>query len=81
MNNMIIFKPNKIAQLAIAKSWSSIGQANVSYRIKLFGLTTNNSNEITMLSGQPTLIQVGSYLRNEKWEPSITWKYHIQPLK
>jgi hypothetical protein len=74
-------KPNKIAQLAIAKSWSSIGQTNVNYRIKLFGLTTNNSNEITMLSGQPTLVQVGSYLRNEKCVPSITWKYHIQPLK
>lgn len=74
-------QPNKIIQVTIAKNWSNIGQITANYKIKLNGLYPKSSHELCCLSSQPYPIEVGSYLRNEDCEPSIQYKYHVQPLK
>lgn len=72
---------NKILQLALAKNWSNIGHATVDYTIKFSGLYPTSSSGINCFSSQPLPLEVGSYLRDENCEPSISWKHHIQPLK
>ena len=70
-----------MVQLSIAKNWSNIGQVHTNYKVKFSGLYPKNSSEICCLSSRPFRLEVGSYLRNEDCEVSISWKHHIQPLK
>ena len=51
------------------------------YRIQLRGLLPANQNEMCMMSSVPYKLDVGSFVRTDECDPSISWKYHIEPLK
>ncbi|CAF0707859.1 unnamed protein product [Brachionus calyciflorus] len=72
---------NKIVQVTIAKNWSNIGHCTASYKIRLNGLYPRNGNELCAMSSQSFKIDVGSYLRNEDCDPSVSYKHLVQPLR
>lgn len=76
-----LLKSNKILQVTLAKNWSNIGHITADYTIKFSGLYPKNAGEIHCLSSQPLPLEIGSYLRDEDCDPTVSWKHHIQPLK
>ncbi len=73
---------DKIWQVTLAKNWSNTGSITADYSIKFRGLTPRGiGGKIHCMSSQPLELEVGSYLRDEDCDPSISWKHLVQPLK